>query len=353
MNAAQRRVLSALAHQPPDRIGVYDTFWRNTEAIYREAFAIPAGQSLAEYFDVDVQIVIPDEMPFPSRAGVVEDRPSEVVRVDGWGRTVRALKDGYFYDTLDVAIKSHADLDRVEFESPALDSRYEPSLASLEARKARFCCFTKTGGPFLRTCFLRGEEDFLIDIAADPDFAKALADRTADHLVEIGLESLRRFDLCENGVWIFDDMCSNEQPMMSPSSFERVFLPAYRRMVATWKAAGARFVVLHCDGNLDMLVDAGIDGINPVEPKAGMDLVALKRRYGKRLAYIGGMCNAHVLPSGDLEAVRRQTLGILDAGRDGGVLIGAHSIGPDIAPETYRLYRDLVAEHGRCQPNPA
>ena len=350
MNAAQRRVLAALNHEPPDRIAVYDTFWRNTEVIYREAFAIPAEQPLAEFFDIDVRILIPDEMPFPSRVRVVEDRPNEVLRVDGWGRTVRQLKDGYFYDTLDVAIKSRADLDRIEFESPALDSRYEPILATLEAKKMRSCCFTKTGGPFLRTCFLRGEEDFLIDIAADPAFAKALADRTADHLIQVGLESLRRFDLCDTGVWIFDDMCNNEQPMFSPRSFERVFLPAYRRMVSAWKAAGARFVVLHCDGNLapllDMVIDAGIDGINPVEPKAGMDLVALKRRYGERLAYIGGMCNAHVLPSGDPEAVRRQTLGILEAGRDGGVVIGAHSIGPDIAPETYRLYRDLIRERG-------
>jgi uroporphyrinogen decarboxylase len=110
-------------------------------------------------------------------------------------------------------------------------------------------------------------------------------------------------------------------------------------------------VVVHSDGNLtpllDMLVDAGVDGINPVEPKAGMDLAELKARYGTRLALIGGMCNAHVLPSGDREAIRRATLRIVEAGRDGGVAIGAHSIGPDIAPETYRFYHELVAEHGR------
>jgi len=295
---------------------------------------------------------VPDETAFFSRARVVEDRADDVIRVDGWGRTARALKSGFFSETLDVAIKSPADLDRLAFDPPEADARYAKCLRSLDANKARYCCFTKTGGPFLRTCYLRGEEDFLMDIAGDPAFARALADRTADHLTAIGLESLRRFDLYDTGVWIFDDMCNNEQPMFSPRAFERVFLPGYRRMVSAWKRAGARHVVMHSDGNLtpllDMLVDAGVDGINPVEPKAGMDLADLRARYGTRLAFIGGMCNAHVLPSGDLETVRRETLRILEAGRDGGVAIGAHSIGPDIAPETYRFYHDLVQEHGRC-----
>ena len=357
MNPAKRRVLDALAHRPPDRIPVYDTFWRSTAELYRAAFGIPDEQSLAEHFGIDVAIIIPNEMSFFSQARVLEENDREVIRVDGWGRTVRQLKDGFFYETLDVAISSRRDLDRVAFESPADERRYARCLASLDRDTERFCCFTKTGGPFLRTCFLRGEESFLIDIAADPAFARALADKTADHLTEIGLESLRRFGLYDTGVWIFDDMCSNEQPMFSPKSFEQVFLPGYRRMVSAWKDAGARHVVVHCDGNLepllDMLIDTGVDGINPVEPKAGMDLVALKRRYGKRLAFIGGMCNAHVLPSGDREAIRRQTLGIIEAGRDGGVVIGAHSIGPDIAPESYQWYRDLVEQCGAWATDPS
>ena len=351
MNPSTQRVLAALAHQRPDRIPAFDGFWPETARSYREAFGIPKEQSLEDYFGIDIAIIVPDEAAFFSKARVVEERAEDVIRVDGWGRTVRALKSGYFSETLDVALKRPADLDRLAFDPPEADARYANCLRSLDANKARYCCFTKTGGPFLRTCFLRGEEDFLMDIAGDPAFAKALADRTADHLTAIGLESLRRFDLYHTGVWIFDDMCNNAQPMFSPRSFEQVFLPGYRRMVAAWKRAGARFVVVHSDGNLtpllDMLIDAGVDGINPVEPKAGMDLAELKAHYGRHLAFIGGMCNAHVLPSGDREAVRRDTLRILEAGRDGGVAIGAHSIGPDIAPETYRLYHNLIQEHGQ------
>jgi len=157
--------------------------------------------------------------------------------------------------------------------------------------------------------------------------------------------------LTDTGLWIYDDMAYNDQPFVSPSSFERVFLPAYRRMVRAFKEAGARYVILHSDGNiaplLDMLLDAGIDGIHPVEPKAGMRLASLKRQYGSRLSFLGGMCNARVLPFGTASDIERQTREILEVASEGGVIIGAHSIGPDIPVRNYLYYHELVMREGR------
>ncbi|MBT7098286.1 hypothetical protein HN937_12970 [Candidatus Poribacteria bacterium] len=197
---------------------------------------------------------------------------------------------------------------------------------------------------------MRGKVDFLMDIAGDALFAKALADRVADHIIEIGVESLRRGELCDTGLWIYDDMAHNLQPFPSPASFESVFLPGYRRMVAAFKDAGAAQVILHSDGNiaplLDMLIDAGIDGINPVEPKAGMHLPTLKERYGNRLSFIGGMCNSQTLPFGSEADIRAQTREIVDIASDGGAIIGAHSIGPDIPVRNYVAYHDTVLRDG-------
>lgn len=189
-----------------------------------------------------------------------------------------------------------------------------------------------------------------MDIAADPEFAKALADKVADHIIEIGKESLRRGELYDTGLWIYDDMAYNHQPLMSPDSFEKLFLPAYRRMIKAFKESGAAIVCLHSDGNieplLDMLTEAGIDAINPVEPKARMHIPSLKTKYGNKLAYIGGMCNAIVLPTGTHKEIGVQTLEIIEVAKDGGVLIGAHSIGPDIPVRNYMRYHELVMEKG-------
>jgi uroporphyrinogen decarboxylase len=189
-----------------------------------------------------------------------------------------------------------------------------------------------------------------MDIAGDPSFAKALADKVADHITEIGTESLRRGNLYDTGLWIYDDMGNNLQPMMSPDSFDKIFLPGYKRMVQAFKEAGAAKVCLHSDGNilplLEMLMDAGIDGINPVEPKAGLHIPTLKGKYGKKLAYIGGMCNANVLPRGTREEIETQARDIIEVAKDGGVAIGAHSIGPDIPVQNYMHYHRTVMKEG-------
>lgn len=347
---SRQRVLAALDHRRPDRIPTFDSFWDEFRQLCVSELSLPADVDLNEHFGTDIRIAIADETPFPSTARMLSDDGHGRVDRDGWGRTLRSVHGAFFTEELAVAVAERPDLDRLEFESPQLERRYAGFERNVAAWRDRYCVFCKTGGPYLRTTYLRGELDFLMDIAADPEFARALADRVADHIIQIGLESLRRGNLYGTGLWIYDDMGHNRQPMMSPASFERVFLPAYRRMIRAFKEAGAARVVLHSDGNvaplLDMLVDAGIDGLNPVEPRAGLRIPTLKARYGTRLALIGGMCNSLVMPLGPEDAIREQAREIIEAGRDGGVVIGAHSIGPDIPVAHYLCYQRTVREEG-------
>jgi hypothetical protein len=348
---AQQRVMTALAHRKPDRMPIFDSFWEEFRQQCVRELDLAPDVDLADYFEVDIGIAVADETPFPTRTEVLFQDGHRKVERDGWGRVLETVADAFFYRELEVAVAEKADLDRVEFDSPGLDQRYTGFLSAVEAWRPKRCVFCKTGGPYLRTTFLRGEVNFLFDIATDADFAKALADRVADHIIQIGLESLRRGRLYDTGLWIYDDMAHNHQPMMSPAAFERIFLPAYCRMVAAFKQAGAAKVVLHSDGYvgplLDMLVAAGIDGINPVEPRTGLHIPTLKARYGDRLSFIGGMCNSHVLPQGPDAAIRAQAREIVEAGQDGGVIIGAHSIGPDIPVRNYLCYHRAVREKGR------
>lgn len=348
---ATERVMAALQHRVPDRIPTFDSFWPEFRDRCVTALGLPEDTDLASHFGIDIAIAVADETPWPTQARVLRQDGDVTVRRDGWGRTLETRRGTYFYRELATRIGGPPDLEAAAFDRPDLDRRYEGFMAQVAAaRRAGRCVFCKTGGPFLRTTFFRGETAFLMDIARDEPFARALADRVADHIIQIGLESLRRGQLYDTGLWIYDDMAYNDAPLFSPASFERVFLPAYRRMVAAFKGAGAAKVVLHSDGNigaiLDMLVDAGIDGYNPVEPKAGMWIPDLKARYGRRLALIGGMCNSHVLPLGPAPAIRDQARAIIEAGRDGGVMIGAHSIGPDIPVENYLAYWETVRDEG-------
>jgi uroporphyrinogen decarboxylase len=209
--------------------------------------------------------------------------------------------------------------------------------------------FGKTGGPYLRTTYVRGETQFLMDIASDPGLARALADKMADHLLSVGREEIDRWDLAQTGIWIYDDMAYNDGPMFSPEAFERIFLPGYHRMIRGFKDAGARWVGLHSDGNilpiLDLLVDAGIGALNPMERRAHMDVAELRRRY-PRLVLTGGMDNTGTLVEGPVERIQAEARQIIDLGREGGVVIGSHSISPEIPLDHFVAYHEVCRSYG-------
>lgn len=334
---SRERVLAAFDFQPPDRIPRFDSFWDLPEDWIRR---LGPAEQLSE-----IAIRVPDEGTLPSRARVLRRDGDWTCRVDSWGRTVRERSGSYFSETIDVPIPEGVDPDSVDFEPPELDSRYETRETAPETQ----CVFGKTGGPYLRTSFIRGQEQFLMDIAGDPPLARALADKMADHLIGVAREQIRRWSLQGTGVWIYDDMASNRGPMFSPESFEKVLLPAYRRMIKEYKQAGAKYVVLHSDGNimpiLDMLVDAGIDGLHPLERRAGMEAALLRSRY-PTLVLIGGMCNTDTLIRGPVSRVETECRDLIDLGRRGGFIVGTHSVSPEIPLEHFEVYHRTCVEYG-------
>jgi uroporphyrinogen decarboxylase len=344
---SKERVLAAFEFRRPDRIPRMDTFWDYPEA-WTERFGPRADQT-------DISIWVPNEGAFPTRARVLEETAEYTTRVDSWGRTIRRRNGAHFSEVLAVPIPDGVDPDTVEFDPPDLPLRLERGRSEtvgsydLAASKERFCVFGKTGGPFLRTSFVRGETQFLMDMAGDPPLARALVDKMADHFIGVARAAIEHWGLQDTGMWIYDDMAMNQGPMFSPASFEQVLLPAYRRMVREYKAAGARYVVFHSDGNvmpvLDMLVDAGIDAVNPMERRAGMDPATIRARH-PQLVLTGGMCNIETLPNGPAEKIEREARELIDMGRDGGVVIGPHSIGPDVPIENYEVYRRTCLTYG-------
>jgi len=119
-------------------------------------------------------------------------------------------------------------------------------------------------------------------------------------------------------------------------------------MIEAYKAAGAAKVMFHSDGNvlplLDMWVDAGVDAINPIEYRLGMDPVRLREQYGKRLACVGGVCNTEILPRGDRRELHDHVQHLFEAAAGGGFIIGTASISGDVSMSTFEYLVELLDE---------
>ena len=352
---ATERVMTALRHREPDRVPVYEYFWPEFVEAWRREKGLGADADINAYYDLDLPSyckVIGDQTPWPSAAGEVERGDGYVVRRTGWGERVRDLETMSVSEVLEPPLKEPADLDGMPpFEPVDLDARYD-GLADWVAKldKKGFCCFAKTGGPFSRTWRYRGLAAFLMDTAADPGFAAELLRRQTDLLIATTAEALRRGGHPQTVVWIADDCASRGRPLMSPATYERLIQPELARLCEMIHGTG-RLVAFESEGNvrplLSLILDAGVDILCNMEPRAGMDVVELKEEYGERVAFIGTMCNTVVLPTGTPDTVRADTLRQLRAGVGGGVVFGsAHSIGTDVPVANYEAFIDTLREHG-------
>jgi uroporphyrinogen-III decarboxylase len=334
----KERVMAALNFQQPDYIPLYMSFWPEFTAMWEEAHP-DEGVSIADYYDVAVKVVVGDETPYMTKACTLRRQKGAdyEVRRDGWGRTIRVHSDAYFMQQIDNAYDAAGNLKYGEFDPPDLPERY----ARLDG--------VKTGGPFIRTYFMTGETELLTNMAGDPELAAEQVMRTAKHLTAIGLEQLHRWKLYDTGMWISDDMASTAGPMFGPKTAEKIMAPAWSYMCDTFKAAGASKVIIDSDGNvgplLDLFIDIGFDAIYPVEYKAGLDCLDLRRKYGDKLAFFGGLSNGLILPRGNPKEIVDHTLRIMAAGREGGLVMGTHSIGPDISLDSWDLCFDTICRH--------
>jgi len=342
----KQRVLAALEYRQADRTPrFWDYFWPEFCIEWTERFP---GIDPMHHFGNDMQVVAADETPWPTLAGLIRETGQERIVRNGWGQVQRTKTGTYFNELIEVGVPKRIDPDAIPFDDPLMDSRYA-GMPDGDLRQKWFL-FCKTGGPYMRSAFLRGEEQFWIDIGEDPTWVQAFVDRVTDHLIAVGVESIRRWGMQDTGIQINDDVAASWGPFVGPETYERIFLPPLRRMVKAYREAGARFIMHHADGNvlplLDMWLDAGIDCINPIEYRSGMDAVEIRRQYGNKLILIGGLDNCAILPRGDRAEIRDHVLYLLKAGRDGGYVLGPHSIGPDISVDTMLYVLELLEEYG-------
>ena len=366
---ARERVNAALDFQPVDYIPRYDLFWGGFIAAWRKRQGMaplpdpvaediePRDAELRAYYHLDVLKVAPLEDTAPAGFQVLKRDGKGLIVRDGWGRIVRQIRGSPYGEVLEAPLSDKTQLDVLRFDSPLANVRFTSMLKQISEERDRLndpYIFIKVGGPYLRSSFLRGEMQWYLDILEDRAFTVALASRISEHLTAVGVEALRRAKLAAPSIWIFDDVAGNRGPLVSPIDYENLFLPSIRNMVHAFKGAGARHVGFHSDGDirplLDGLVDAGVTIINPVEPRAGMDVVQLRNQYGKRLGFVGGLCNSKVLPFGTDVEVRHHIEHIMSIAAESGFVVGSHTISNDISVERYDLTAKILAEYGRPMP---
>jgi uroporphyrinogen decarboxylase len=213
------------------------------------------------------------------------------------------------------------DLSGYHFPDPSAPYRYEHLAAWSQEHRDHYRVLW-VGDLWERATFMRGMEALLLDVALHRTFVERLLRGITDYVLQTTEILLSRFDF--EAIALSDDYGMQQGMIMSPRDWRELIKPRLKEIYALAKGRGRR-VFHHSCGQITPiigdLIDLGLDILHPIQPEA-MDIRQLKRDFGGRLTFCGGIRTQDLLPFGTPEDVRAEVRRLKqEMGRGGGYIL--------------------------------
>jgi uroporphyrinogen decarboxylase len=363
---SKERIQTLLSFEEPDRIGLTDGCWEDTLHRWREE-GMPADVALRDYFGFDFDYLYIDaSLRLPER--LLEDTEAYTIREDKHGFVAKQWKGragalGY----LDHRVKSREDWEQLKGRLVVgyggtsrvhTTSYFSPFVEypSWERMAARFREIQRGGrfillnvyGPWEATWRRHGFEASLMDMAADPGWMADMFRAHTDLVIET-LEVAAGYGIVPDGLFLIEDLGMNTGTFYSPHTYQTTLFPEHRRLGDYVRATGMRYFI-HTDGDIrtfiPRLIEAGIQVLQPLEAKAGLDVRQLKPQYGTDLAYMGNIDVRKMSASpAELEDEVRSKLEVAMPG-GGYIYHSDHSVPPTVSWSNYVTLMELLGRYG-------
>jgi hypothetical protein len=366
--AKKARVLAALNQREADRVPVGEWFW--TKFVQRAKQELNAGDDFNPYvhWDLDLVVTIPNMDPHITGVQVLERDAEHVVVKTGYGAVIELRESCPMPNSLKFDTETWEQMEALVFDDPADPRRYHAALDDqinsvtdvislnlpsfvecVNGSAGDFCVFGSVCEPHEQIWRIIGPENELIKMGEDPARMEKFVERVGDFLLGIVKGQLAAAGGKLSGMYIWGDVGHRQGMMFSPRYWRQVYKPQVTRICDAIHAAGLKAIYHGC-GNAaaiyEDLIECGVDCYNPLEAKAGLDVVELKRKYGKRLAFNGNI-DAITLSTNDRETIRREVLRKLNAAKGGGYIVQSDSaVTSDVSAATYDYFIQLLREYG-------
>lgn len=333
------RILATLGRKPVDRVPV--DIWLTPEVLHSlfELTGETDEYELYRKLDVDkIAWIFPGYNSEKFDPNVSEGR-------DPWGVPTVKVKSGiatyqeYGEGPL-ACMDEPKELDGYAFWPDP--GKFNYAAAKALAKRARQYEFA-TIGPWVSHyeiyCHMRGMENALMDMAADPEFIDAGLDRIETIQSAMMERFLTELDDLIDIVFISDDLGTQESQLISLEQWRRHLQPRLARWCDLIHKFGKK-VLFHTDGAagnfVEPLIASGVDILNPIQHICpGMDRAGLKENFGDRVIFHGGVENQHVLPHGSVQDVENEVRACLETLGSGGGYIpcSCHNVQAGTPPE--------------------
>lgn len=193
---------------------------------------------------------------------------------------------------------------------------------------------------------MHGFQNFLMNIAAEPEFIHTLIDRMTDMYMELNNAVFESSD-GELDIWFFgNDFGSQEALLISPGMWEEFFFENIRKLCSQAHGFGIKTMMHSCGAIrplIPMLIEAGVDILDPIQVTAeGMVPGELKEGFGEQIVFHGGIDTQHILPFGTPDEVRAHVREVVGAMNSGYIFAPSQILGPDIPVENILAMYDEI-----------
>lgn len=193
---------------------------------------------------------------------------------------------------------------------------------------------------------LMGIDRFCTMFYKDPELIRDMATHWEFFIIETIKEAVKTLEGRIDYIYWWEDMADKHGPLISPTLYEEFFLPHYKKVTGFLKNNGIDKIMMDSDGNLnpilDQLIEAGINGLWPLEVGAGMDAIEIRKKYGKKLFLAGNLDKSELAKGG--EAMRNEVDSkIPELKRLGGYIAGCdHLPPPEFTFPKFQEYSDYL-----------
>jgi len=335
------RMLTTIRLQEPDVVPHFET---SHHKVVRDGILPGASyEDFLDHINVDAVAVV-DKLA----TWKYESIDSNTKR-DQWGGVVRYTIEDIGHP-MKPAIQSERDLDSYVPPDPDEEWRYDVLKTRIKRFKGRKAIIAHMTDVFdVAKESLLGDVKYFTAMKRNPD----LIDRVNGIVLDYYLRYIQNsIDLGADIVFVTGDWAMTHGPMVSVEMTKRFIVPPFAKIAEYCHSRGIP-CLKHSDGNLwplfETIIEAGADGVHPIDPMGGMDMGEAKAKYGHRVCLMGNVSCAFSLVSGTPDEVRQETKDVIRKGGRGGGLIcmSSNSIHSGVKPENYMAMLETIREWGR------
>ncbi len=350
----RERILAVLNHKEPDRIPIHDSIWGATINRWKKE-GLPEDVDVAEYFNFEFRWMGADTSPrFPTQ--VFERNEKYILTTTSFGGKRKNWTD---YSTtpelVECPIKTKQDWSEIKKRLKPDFTRVDWASGLSNFQKyygeGKFICYSGGFGYDILQNYMRSDQ-LLLAMIEDPEWIKDMVMTLAELnivMCELMLKNGFKFD----GAWMWNDMGYRNGLLFSPDLYYKTHYQADKMAYSYFHSKGLK-TFLHSCGNvkelIPIMIETGLDCLQPLEVKAGMDVVELKEKFGDKISFMGGI-DVRVMEKGDKEKIEEEIKRkIVAAKKNGGYIYHSdHSVPKDVSFETYKYVIETVKKYGEYE----